>query len=88
MQADRPKGDLRTRAQQQADALVQLADNQLAAGKLPFLRTVKPNVVVTIPAETLADPATSPAAATSASAASCRRGRRGCSPATAASPRS
>lgn len=64
VQADRPKGDLRTRAQQQADALVQLADNQLAAGKLPFLRTVKPNVVVTIPAETLADPATSPAAAT------------------------
>ena len=64
VQADRPKGDLRTRAQQQADALVQLADNQLAAGNLPFLRTVKPNVVVTIPAETLADPATSPAAAT------------------------
>ena len=43
---------------------MQLADNQLAAGNLPFLRTVKPNVVVTIPAETLADPATGPAAAT------------------------
>jgi len=64
LQADRPKGDLRTRAQQQADAMVQLADNQLAAGNLPFLRTVKPNVVVTIPAETLYDPATGPAAAT------------------------
>jgi hypothetical protein len=47
VQADRPKGDMRTRAQQQADALVQLADNQLASGELPFLRTVKPNVVVT-----------------------------------------
>jgi Domain of unknown function (DUF222) len=64
VQADRPKGDLRTRAQQQADALVQLADNQLASGDLPFLRTVKPNVVVTIPAEKLSDPATGPAAAT------------------------
>jgi Domain of unknown function (DUF222) len=64
VQADRPKGDLRTRAQQQADALVQLADNQLASGNLPFLRTVKPNVVVTIPEEKLSDPATGPAAAT------------------------
>ncbi|HET6391574.1 MAG TPA: DUF222 domain-containing protein, partial [Blastococcus sp.] len=64
VQADRPNGDLRTRAQQSADALVQLADNQLAAGDLPILRTVKPNVVVTIPAEKLADPATGPAAAT------------------------
>ena len=64
VQADRPKGDLRTRAQQSADALVQLANNQLAAGDLPFLRTVKPSVVVTIPAADLLDPATGPAAAT------------------------
>ncbi len=40
VQAARPKGDVRTRAQQQADALVQLADNALARGSLPFLRTV------------------------------------------------
>ncbi|CAA9261864.1 MAG: hypothetical protein; putative nucleic acid binding and endonuclease domains [uncultured Blastococcus sp.] len=64
VQADRPKGDLRTRAQQSADAMVQLADNQLAAGNLPFLRTVKPTVVVTLPAADLLDPATGPAAAT------------------------
>src|SRR5438270_355025 len=44
VQAARPKGDLRTRIQQQADALVQLADNALAAGNLPFCRTVKPHV--------------------------------------------
>jgi hypothetical protein len=63
VQADRPKGDLRTRAQQLADAMVQLADNQLAAGDLPFLRTVKPNVVVTIPRADFFDAATGPAAA-------------------------
>jgi hypothetical protein len=64
-QADRPKGDRRTRGQQLADAMVQLADNQLASGDLPFLRTVKPNVIVTIPVADLLDPATGPAAATS-----------------------
>jgi hypothetical protein len=64
VQADRPKGDLRTRGQQLADGLVQLADNQLASGDLPFLRTVKPNVTVTIPAADLRDPATGPATAT------------------------
>jgi hypothetical protein len=63
-QADRPKGDLRTRAQRLADAMVQLADNRLASGDLPFLRTVKPAVVVTIPAADLLDAATGPAAAT------------------------
>jgi len=42
-------------AQQNADALVQLADNQLASGGLPTLRTVKPHVIVTIHAEDLAD---------------------------------
>ena len=50
VQADRPQGDLRTRAQQLADALVQLADNALASGTLPFLRTVKPHVIVIIDA--------------------------------------
>jgi hypothetical protein len=35
VQADRPKGDDRSRAQQNADALVQWADNTLAAGGLP-----------------------------------------------------
>jgi hypothetical protein len=58
VQASRPKGDDRTRAQQQADALVQLCDNQLASGNLPFLRTVKPHVIVTIGVEDLADTGT------------------------------
>ena len=58
-----PPGDLRSRAQQQADALVQLADNTLAAGNLPILRTVKPHVVVTIDHEDLADPHTGHGAA-------------------------
>jgi len=63
VQANRPRGDLRTRVQQNADALVQLGDNQLAAGNLPTLRTVKPHVVVTIDVEDLVDPATGPGAA-------------------------
>src|SRR4051795_5282952 len=40
LQANRPKGDTRTRAQMLGDALVQLGDNALAAGSLPMLRTV------------------------------------------------
>jgi hypothetical protein len=52
-QAARPKGDTRTRAQRQADSFVQIADNALATGQLPVLRTVKPHVVVTLPAEDL-----------------------------------
>jgi hypothetical protein len=64
VQADRPKGDLRTRAQQLADALVQLADNQLAGGDLPMLRTVKPAVGVVITLDDLADPAPGPGAGT------------------------
>ena len=66
VKADRPEGDRRTRAQQLADALVQLTDNQLAAGDLPLLRTVKPTVAVTIPADETFDPSTNPAAATAA----------------------
>ena len=63
VQADRPKGDERTRVQQNADALVQLADNQLASGDLPVLRTVKPHVVVGIDLDDLVDPATGAGAA-------------------------
>jgi hypothetical protein len=63
VQASRPKGDDRSRAQQNADALVQLCDNQLAAGSLPTLRTVKPHVVLSLDAEDFADPATGPGAA-------------------------
>jgi hypothetical protein len=63
VQADRPKGDRRTRAQQLADALVQLADNQLVSGDLPFLRPVKPSLIVTLPLAGLLDPAIGPAAA-------------------------
>ncbi|UOY04072.1 HNH endonuclease [Blastococcus sp. PRF04-17] len=62
VQANRPLGDGRSRAQQQADALVQLADNALAAGDLPILRTAKPQVAVTIDIDDLVDPATGPAA--------------------------
>ena len=63
VQADRPAGDLRTRAQQLGDAVVQWADVSLASGKLPVLRTVKPHVFATIPLIDLADSHTGPAAA-------------------------
>ncbi|KGH48286.1 endonuclease [Modestobacter caceresii] len=63
VQANRPKGDERTRARQNADALVQLCDNQLASGDLPILRTVKPHVVVGIDLDDLIDPVTGPGAA-------------------------
>ncbi len=56
VQAGRCKGDTRTRAQQLADALVQLADNALASGALPICRTVKPHVVITVDGNDLADP--------------------------------
>jgi hypothetical protein len=61
VQANRPAADTRTRAQQHADALVQWADNTLAAGSAPILRTVKPHVVVRIDLDDLIDPATGPA---------------------------
>ncbi|RBY87813.1 endonuclease [Blastococcus sp. TF02A-30] len=57
LQASRPAGDDRTRSQRQADALVQLCDNALAAGSLPRLRGHKPQIVATIPLADLADPA-------------------------------
>jgi Domain of unknown function (DUF222) len=56
VQAGRCAGDERTRAQQLADALVQLCDNALAAGSLPILRGHKPQVIVTIGIEDLVDP--------------------------------
>ncbi|MGY1915306.1 DUF222 domain-containing protein [Blastococcus sp. SYSU DS0973] len=61
-QATRPSGDTRTRAQQSADALVQLCDTTLAAGQLPVLRTVKPHVVVRVDLTDLVDPSRGPAA--------------------------
>jgi hypothetical protein len=63
VQADRPAGDTRTRAQQLGDAMVQLADNVLASGTLPTLRTVKPQLLVTIGIEDLLDPSSGAAAA-------------------------
>jgi hypothetical protein len=63
VQANRPQGDLRNRSQQLGDAFVQWADNALAAGTLPFLRTVKPHVVVTIDIDDFAAPDTGPGAA-------------------------
>jgi hypothetical protein len=63
VQANRPAGDMRSRSQQMGDAFVQWADNTLAAGDLPTLRTVKPHVVVTIPLADLVDPHTGPGAA-------------------------
>ncbi|MGR7026405.1 DUF222 domain-containing protein [Geodermatophilus sp. URMC 62] len=62
VQADRPAGDQRSRAQRLGDALVQLADNALAAGGLPTLRTVKPHVAVVIDHEDLAAGSGGPAA--------------------------
>jgi hypothetical protein len=63
VQADRPAGDIRSRSQQLADALVQWADNTLATGQAPTLRTVKPHVAVQVPLEDLLDPSTGKAAA-------------------------
>ena len=63
VQADRPAGDMRTRAQQLADALVQAADVALASGKLPTLRTVKPHVAVIVPLADLVDPSVGPGTA-------------------------
>jgi hypothetical protein len=63
VQADRPAGDTRTRAQQLGDGLVQLSDNALASGGLPTLRTIKPHVIVRIDLADLADPGTGPVTA-------------------------
>jgi Domain of unknown function (DUF222) len=63
VQANRPKGDTRTRARQLGDAFVQLADNALASGNLPFLRTVKPHVIALIGVDDFIDPHSGPGAA-------------------------
>ncbi len=75
VQADRPAGDPRTRAQQLADALVQAADVALTSGRLPVLRTVKPHVLVTIPLADLVNPATGPGAADTGFGATISAGR-------------
>ncbi|MGY1730197.1 DUF222 domain-containing protein [Geodermatophilus sp. SYSU D01045] len=64
VQADRPAGDDRTRAQRLGDALVQVVDNVLAAGSLPLLRGHKPHVVARIDLADLAAPGTGRNAAT------------------------
>ncbi|MGY1822392.1 DUF222 domain-containing protein [Geodermatophilus sp. SYSU D00079] len=61
--ASRCTGDLRSRAQTLGDALVQLCDDQLSAGGLPVLRTVKPHVAVTVDLDDLVGPATGPGTA-------------------------
>src|SRR3954454_16402582 len=63
VQANRPQGDIRSRSQQLGDAIVQWADNTLATGTLPILRTSRPQVIVTIDHEDLADPHTGHGAA-------------------------
>ncbi len=63
VQAGRCAADERTRSQQQADAFVQLCDNQLAAGSLPVLRGHKPQLIVKIAIEDLTDPSIGPGAA-------------------------
>ncbi|MGY1831296.1 DUF222 domain-containing protein [Geodermatophilus sp. SYSU D01180] len=60
VQADRPAGDERSRAQRLGDALVQVADNVLASGSLPVLRGHKPQIAVRVDLEDLVDPAGSP----------------------------
>ncbi|UOY01861.1 HNH endonuclease [Blastococcus sp. PRF04-17] len=55
-QAARVADDDRSHAQQMADALVQLADNSLAAATTPMLRKHPAQVAATISAEDLLDP--------------------------------
>jgi hypothetical protein len=64
VQADRPAGDDRSRAQRLGDAFVQWADTTLATGGLPMLRSFRPQAVVTVGLGDLIDPATGKAAAT------------------------
>ncbi|MGY1786196.1 DUF222 domain-containing protein [Geodermatophilus sp. SYSU D00698] len=60
VQADRPAGDGRTRAQRLGDALVQVADNALASGTLPQLRGHRPQIAVVIDVADLVDPGGGP----------------------------
>jgi hypothetical protein len=63
VQANRPAGDERSQSRKQADALVQWADNTLATGQAPLLRTVKPHVAVKVGLDDLVDPSTGPGTA-------------------------
>jgi hypothetical protein len=63
VQANRPAGDERSRAQRLADALVQLADLHLGCGSLPLLRSVRPHVALTLGVADLVDPAVGRASA-------------------------
>jgi hypothetical protein len=63
VQADRPAGDQRSRAQRLGDAFVQWADNTLAHGDLPRLRGFRPQAVVTIGIGDLVTPTTGKATA-------------------------
>jgi hypothetical protein len=51
------------RALAEVAALVQLVDHEPASGRLPFLRTVRPRLLVTIGPEDLLDLSTGPGAA-------------------------
>jgi hypothetical protein len=62
-QAGRVADDDRNHAQQMADALVQLADNALAAADTPMLRKHHAQIAATISAEDLLDPDLIPGAA-------------------------
>ena len=63
-----PAGDLRTRAQRQADALVQLADNALAPGTCRRCAPSSRTSPCIIDLDDLADPAPAPAPGAPASA--------------------
>jgi hypothetical protein len=63
VQARRPAGDPRSRAQRQADALRQLCDIHLGCGSLPLPRGVTPHIARRIDLADLRDPATGPGAA-------------------------
>jgi hypothetical protein len=55
-------GDDRTPAQRRADALITMAELALRSGQLPITGGVKPHVSVIVPAATLADAPSAPAA--------------------------
>jgi len=88
VQAGRCTADERTRAQQLADALVQLCDNALAAGSLPVLRGHKPQVIVKTGIEDLADSAVGRGAAETGFGATISAARPAGWPATGPSPAS
>ncbi|SEO69581.1 HNH endonuclease signature motif containing protein [Trujillonella endophytica] len=61
--ASRCAADDRTAAQRRADALVQWADNTLAAGQVPTLRTRRSQIAAVVGVDALVDPATGKTAA-------------------------